>query len=189
MKPSSYSLFETPLGWCGIAWSEQPEHLALTSFWLPEATREMTEARIEQNHGPQSANLPPLAIAGVIGRVRRHLEGKVQDFRDVRIDLTETPAFPRRVYEAARQIPAGQTRTYGELAQALGQPGSARAVGQALGRNPIPLIIPCHRVLAAGGRPGGFSAPGGRATKARLLALEDAHAGGWRAQLFLIFQP
>src|SRR6266852_150608 len=82
--------------------------------------------------------------------------------------------FARQVYEAAREIQAGETRTYGELAKALGQPAAARDVGQALARNPIALIIPCHRVVAAGGKPGGFSAHGGRATKARMLAIEGA---------------
>lgn len=185
MKHASYCLFKTPLGWCGIAWSERGGVPAVTSLWLPEATREMTEAGIAHSSGACPVTAPPPAIAEIIDRVCKHLEGKLQDFRDVPIDLRGTNPFARRVYEAAREIPAGETRAYGEVAQALGQPGSARAVGQALGRNSIALIIPCHRVQAAGGRPGGFSAAGGRATKAKLLALEGAPAGGWHAQLFL----
>ena len=102
--------------------------------------------------------------------------GLVQWGDDVAVDLDGAESFARQVYEAARQIPAGQTRTYGEIAKALRE-SDARAVGQALGKNPIPLIIPCHRVLAAGGKTGGFSAPGGRATKARLLAIEGAISG------------
>jgi len=100
------------------------------------------------------------------------LGGKAQDFSDVTLDLGGTGLFARRVYEAARNIPAGETRTYGEIAKALNQPAAAQAVGQALGRNPIPLIIPCHRVVAACGKAGGFSAHGGRSTKARILEIE-----------------
>ncbi len=106
--------------------------------------------------------------------MRKHLQGEIQDFRDIAIHLDAADRFARQVYEAAREIPAGETRTYGELAKALGQPGDARDVGQALARNPIALIIPCHRVVAAGGKPGGFSAHGGRTTKARMLGIEGA---------------
>jgi methylated-DNA-[protein]-cysteine S-methyltransferase len=106
--------------------------------------------------------------------VRKHLEGGHQDFRDILVDLDGVGPFVRKVCEAARNITVGQTVTYAELANALGQPTAARAVGQALGKNPIPLIIPCHRVLAAHGKPGGFSAFGGRVTKAKLLAIEGA---------------
>jgi O-6-methylguanine DNA methyltransferase len=175
MKQVAYCLFETPLGSCGIAWKEcgnsdtQP---AVTLFQLPEATTRMTESRIARNSGAGESRTPPPQIAVVIGRVSKHLQGDLQDFRDLIVDLDGTAPFARQVYEAAREIRAGQTRTYGELARALGQPAAARAVGQALGRNPIPLIIPCHRVLAAGGKSGGFSAHGGSATKARLLAIE-----------------
>jgi O-6-methylguanine DNA methyltransferase len=185
MKPSLYHLFETPLGWCAIGWSESGDIPHVTSFWLPEATREGTGARVAARCGSHSPSATPAEIAEVIHRVLWHLEGKIQDFRNVEVDLSGISPFPRRVLELTRQIPAGETRTYGELARVLGQPYAARAVGQALGRNPIPLIIPCHRVLAAGGKPGGFSAPGGRATKARLLALEGPAAGRWHAQLFL----
>lgn len=122
--------------------------------------------------GMRGPATPPAEIARVIKMVRLHLEGKPQDFRGVPLDLEGAGPFARKVYEAAQYIPAGETRTYGEIAKALNQPGAAQAVGQALGRNPIPLIIPCHRVLAAAGKPGGFSAPGGKTTKARLLALE-----------------
>lgn len=173
MKQAAYSLFDTTLGWCGIAWSEHRP--AVTLLQLPEATAEMTEARIAWATGARQAS--SAEIVQVIERVRMHLRGELQDFRDVAIDLDGVGLFARRVYEAARQIPAGETRTYGDLAQALNLPGAARAVGQALGRNPIAIIIPCHRVLAAGGKPGGFSAHGGRATKAKLLAIEGTGSG------------
>lgn len=177
MDVDGYALFETPLGVCGIAWSKPAGSLDAShviSFQLPESTPAVTERRMAHNTGASRACLQPPHIAAIIERVRRHLAGHVQDFRDVAVDLGEAGAFERRVYAAAREIPAGETRTYGEIAQALGEPGAARAVGQALARNPIALIIPCHRVLAAGGKPGGFSAPGGRATKMRLLEIERA---------------
>src|ERR1019366_3270845 len=124
--------------------------------------------------GARQPSPPPPEIAEVIKRLGKHLRGEIQTFRDVPVDLTGATVFVRKVCEAAREIPAGKTITYADLANNLGQPTAARAVGQALGRNPIPLIIPCHRILAAGGKPGGFSAHGGRATKAKLLALEGA---------------
>jgi O-6-methylguanine DNA methyltransferase len=175
MTRSDYCLFETALGWCGIAWSESGDAgtpPAVTLFQLPEATAAITESRLARHHGARPTSEPPAPIAEVIERVRRHLAGKVEDFRDIPVALDRAGSFERLVYDAARNIPAGTTMTYGEIAKAIGQPGAAQAVGQALGRNPIPLIIPCHRVLAAGGKPGGFSAPGGLATKAKLLAGE-----------------
>jgi len=180
MKHIAYCLFETPLGSCGIAWSQPVSSRtspAVTLLQLPEATREMTESRIARNAGARKSSAPPPQIVEMIKRVRRHLQGYLQDFRDVTLGLDGAGPFARLVYQAARQIPAGQTRTYGELAKAVSQPAAARAVGQALARNPIGLIIPCHRVLAAGGQPGGFSAHGGRSTKARMLAIEGVTFG------------
>ena len=177
MKQSAYCLFETPLGWCGIAWSDGANTdagPAVTFFQLPEATAELTESRIAHNAGAAKASEPPFQMVQTIHRVSKHLQGELQDFRDVLVDLDGVGPFVRRVCEAAREIPVGQTVTYADLATALGQPSLARAVGRALGRNPIPLIIPCHRVHATGGKPGGFSAYGGRVTKAKLLAIEGA---------------
>ena len=180
MSHAGYCLFDTPLGQCGIAWRDNgpsdggPSVVrpAVTLLQLPEVTTERTESRMARASGAPSA--PPPPIAEIIERLRKHLEGEAQDLRDIVVDLTGADDFARQVYEAAREIPAGQTRTYGEIARALGQPREAQAVGQALGKNPIALIIPCHRVVAAGGKPGGFSAHGGRATKARILAVEGA---------------
>ncbi len=180
MKRLAYCLFETPLGSCGIAWSDPGNSAAppaVTLLQLPEATPAMTESRIARSSGARKSSAPPPQIAEVIRKICKHLHGELQDFRDVPVDLDGADPFARQVYEAAREIPAGKTSTYGDLAKALGQPAAARDVGQALGRNPIPLIIPCHRVLAAGGKRGGFSAPGGRATKTRLLAIEGATSG------------
>ena len=180
MKRVAYCLFETPLGWCGIAWNEPGESRtspAVSVLQLPEATARMTESRIARNPGARKSSAPPPPIAAIIEKVRKHLRGEVQDFQDIALDLNGVGAFACQVYAAARKIPAGETRTYGELARAMSRPAAARAVGQALGRNPIGLIIPCHRVLAAGGKPGGFSAHGGRATKARMLAIEGVTFG------------
>jgi methylated-DNA-[protein]-cysteine S-methyltransferase len=177
MSHAGYCLFDTPLGQCGIAWRDDGPSVvrpAVTLLQLPAATAERTESRIARASGARGPSAPPAVIAEIIERLRKHLEGEAQDLRDILVDLTGADDFARRVYEAAREIPPGQTRTYGEIAKALGQPREAQAVGQALGKNPIALIIPCHRVVAAGGKPGGFSAHGGRATKASLLAVEGA---------------
>jgi O-6-methylguanine DNA methyltransferase len=179
MKPSAYCLFETPLGACGIAWSEPEDSVSqpvVTLVQLPEATPQGTASRIARRAGLRQPSMPPPSIAEIIGKIQRHLQGEAQDFRDVAVELDGAAPFARQVYEAAREIPPGQTRTYGEIAKILGQPGAAQDVGQALSKNPIPIIVPCHRVSAAGGKPGGFSAHGGRATKAKLLALEGAPA-------------
>ncbi len=172
---AGYCLFETALGSCGIAWRESGNSgapVAVGFFQLPEATAQIAESRIARISGVLRSDAPPAGISQIIERVRKHLLGDVQDFRDVTLDFEETGAFARLVYNATREIPAGQTSTYGAIATGLGEPGAARAVGRALGANPIPLIVPCHRVLAAGGKSGGFSAHGGRDTKARLLEIE-----------------
>src|SRR5947209_4208597 len=177
MKQAAYCIFETPLGWCAIAWHDGADSSAspaVTCLQLPEATVKLTESRIAQRSSARKPSAPPPQIAEIIDKVCKHFQGEVQDFRDIPVNLDGSDPFARRVYEAARNIPAGQTGTYGETAKLLGQPAAARDVGQALAKNPIALIIPCHRVVAAGGKPGGFSARGGPATKAKMLALEGA---------------
>ena len=177
MEQAAYCLFETPLGACGIAWKisdstdGQP---VVTFFQLPEATKKLTEKRIAGSTHGRRTGAPPPRIAAIIKKVQKHLHGDVQDFLDIVVDLDGAGPFARQVYEAARKIPAGRTVTYGELAKDMNRPTAARAVGQALGRNPIPLIIPCHRVLASGNKPGGFSAHGGVETKAKMLEIEGA---------------
>jgi methylated-DNA-[protein]-cysteine S-methyltransferase len=177
MTQAAYCLFETPLGACGIAWKDQETSRippVVTFFQLPEATRSLTDTKIAGSSGGRKARVPPPRIAGIIEKVRKHLHGDVQDFQDIVVDLDAMGPFARQVYEAVRKIRAGRTVTYGELAADMNRPTASRAVGQALGRNPIPLIIPCHRVLASGNKPGGFSAHGGVETKARLLEIEGA---------------
>jgi O-6-methylguanine DNA methyltransferase len=177
MKKTAYCLFETPIGTCGIAWCEPAEAAsrpAVTAVQLPEATTQATESHIARKAGSPQRSAPPPEIAAIVEKIRRHLGGEVQDFRGVAVDLGHVAPFFCQVYRAAREIPPGQTRTYGEIAKAAGRPHAAQEVGQAMAKNPVPIIIPCHRVAAAGGKPGGFSAHGGRATKAKLLALEGA---------------
>jgi len=182
VSQSGYCLFETALGWCGIAWCESDGRPAVTALALPEAVRTMTERRVAKRSGAHQPRTPPPEIAQTVERLCRHMGGEVQDFRDIAIDLEGVDPFARQVYAAAREIPAGETRTYGEIAKALNHSDAAPAVGQALAKNRIPLIIPCHRVLAAGGKAGGFSAYGGLATKAKLLAIEGAAFGRLRGQ-------
>ena len=165
-----YSLFETAIGVCGIAWSER----ALTRLQLPESDRGATERRLRARAATESQAVPA-AIEQVIADIQSYMTGRSIDFAAVAIDLTDAEPFEQEVYAAARAIPWGKTVSYGECARQIGLPGAARAVGQALGRNPVPIIIPCHRVLAKGRRVGGFSAHGGTLTKKRLLALEGVH--------------
>src|SRR5919109_4448198 len=168
-----YCLFETSLGPCGVAWSER----GLTRVQLPEANRIATEERIRATSASPSAVSPPPAIVQAIAEIQRHLAGLRTDFSSVSLDLTDVSPFHRRVYEAARGVGWGETASYGELARRAGCPEAARAVGQALSRNPIAIIIPCHRIVARGHRAGGFSAYGGTSTKLRLLALEGVRFG------------
>ncbi len=179
MKQAAYCLFETPLGTCGIAWKERETSRippAVTFFLLPEATRSVTGKRIAERSGGREAPVPPPRIAAIIRKVQMHLLGDVQDFRDTAVELDGAGPFARKVYDAVRTIPAGRTMTYGEVASGVSRPTASRAVGQALGRNPIPLIIPCHRVVGSGKDLRGFSAHGGLETKARMLGIEGATA-------------
>jgi len=182
MAEIAYCIFETAIGACGIAWREPEDGgdssaVVVTGFQLPEATRQKTEVRMARQAGAEAARVPPAAIANLIERVQRHLGGELTDFADVPVDMGGCEPFSLAVYAAARHIPTGQSRTYGALARILGQPGAAQAVGQALGNNPIPLIVPCHRIVAADGKGGGFSAHGGLKAKERLLVIEGAMTG------------
>lgn len=164
-------LFDTALGPCGIAWTEA----ALAAVQLPEASREGTLRRLVRYVGkdvPEQA-APPF-VQAAIARIQALLAGAHDDLCDLPLDMTGIPPFHQRVYEVTRAIPPGEILTYGEVARRVGDPGAARAVGQALGKNPFAPVIPCHRVLAAGGRSGGFSAEGGADTKLRMLEIEGA---------------
>ncbi len=179
MSREEYILFETKLGACGIAWRESGGEggLAVTAFQLPDASDRLTAKRIADKSPAVEARKTPPLIETIIGKIQEHFAGVPQDFSDIEVDLGGAGPFAKAVYSAAREISAGRTMTYGELAKAIKHPKAARAVGNALARNPVPLIIPCHRVLAAGNRPGGYSAPGGIATKTNLLAMEGTSIG------------
>lgn len=168
-----YCLFATELGTCGLAWSGQ----GLTRLQLPEANGAATERRLLARCAGARCDCVPAAIAPAVEQICRYAAGEAVDFAGLALDLAGIGAFHVQIYAAARQVGWGQTSTYGALARQVGAPGAARAVGQAMGHNPVPLIIPCHRVLAAGGKVGGFSAFGGAIAKQRLLALEGVHLG------------
>lgn len=165
---SGYKLFETPIGPCGIAWDGD----RVKCIQLPEATeREMLD-RMRLKAGELRDGRAPRWVNALASSIARHLRGEHQEFESVPLDLAPLPAFHRKVYEAARRIGTARTATYGELAALAGKPGGARAVGQALSKNPFPIVVPCHRIVAANGKPGGFSSFNGLDMKARLLAAE-----------------
>ena len=166
---SHYRVFETASGFCGIAWNG----LGITRFQLPARDAAATERLLLRRAPAAKPGPPPPAVATAIAAVQRYFAGERTDFSDLELDLESQDSFFKRIYAAARQVGWGRTTTYGTLAKELGAgPEAARDVGQAMASNPIPLIIPCHRVLAAGGKIGGFSAPGGAAAKIRMLELE-----------------
>jgi len=174
MTASGFALFDTAIGRCGVAWGEG----GVAGIQLPEADERETRARMLQRFPVAGEVPPPPEVQRVIDRIVALLRGEVSDLSTIALDMDQIPAFHRRVYEAARAIPPGTTLSYGDVAARAGAPGAARAVGQALGRNPFPIVVPCHRVLAAGGKIGGFSAQGGVATKRRMLAIEGAQLNG-----------
>ena len=173
MAPANFALFDTPVDPCGLVWGAH----GLVGVLLPEATAAATRARARRRFGGAVEAEAPPEIRQVMARIVGLLSGEPDSLQDINLDTSELPPFNLRVCELARSILPGQTLTYGEVAARLGDPQWARAVGQALGANPFPIIVPCHRVLAAGGKPGGYSAPGGARTKLRLLEIEGAPLG------------
>ena len=158
-----------PRGFCAIAWSDA----GITRFQLPTRSAEAAERHLRRRVPAAEPAPPPPEVAAAVAAAQRYFAGEPADFSAVRLDLGEQDPFFARVYAAARALAWGETTTYGALARDLGAgPEAARDVGQAMARNPVPLLIPCHRVLAAGGKLGGFSAPGGASTKLRMLELE-----------------
>jgi len=171
-----FALFDTAVGTVGITWSEA----GVSGVQLPEGGADATRSRLLRAHPAAeqaTGELPPMVTRAIAGMTAL-LAGDADDLRDVPLDLDGVPEFSRGVYDIARGIDPGQIMTYGEIAARLGSPHDSRAVGQALGHNPVPLIVPCHRVLAAGGKLGGFSALGGVTTKLRLLDIEGAEPNG-----------
>jgi len=164
-----YAVFETQGGFCGIGWND----VGITRFQLPTRTGEATEHLMHRRAPGAQRATPTAEVARAIAAAQRYFAGEAIDFSGFTLDLAGQDPFFRRIYDAARQVGWGHTTTYGTLAKELGAgPEAARDVGQAMANNPVPLIIPCHRVLAAGGKLGGFSAPGGATAKERMLALE-----------------
>ena len=170
MTTQGFALFDTVIGRCGLAWGDR----GLIGVQLPEATPGAAWARLRKRFPDAVEVEPPPEIEVVIDRIRDLLAGGRDDLADIVLDLEGQSAFHLRVYAIARAIPPGETSTYGEVARAMGEPGAARAVGKALGENPWPIVVPCHRVLGSSGSMGGFSASGGSTTKARLLTIEKA---------------
>jgi methylated-DNA-[protein]-cysteine S-methyltransferase len=165
----SYHVFETAMGFCAIAWSGA----GASRFQLPTRTAEATERLMRRRAFGAEPGAPPESIAAVVEAAKRYFAGEETDFSQVQVDLAGEDAFFARIYGALRRVDWGRTTTYGALAKEVGAGReAARDVGEAMAKNPAPLIIPCHRVLAAGGKIGGFSAPGGSKTKARMLELE-----------------
>ncbi len=168
----AFSLFDTAIGRCAVAWGDR----GIAAVTLPEAREKDTRARVLARFPNALEAPPPSTVQRATESIAALLRGEASDLSSISIDMEGVPPFYRRVYEVARTIPPGGTLSYGEVAARLGAPKSARAVGQALGRNPFAIVVPCHRVLAAAGRVGGFSAKGGITTKLHLLSIE--HAGG-----------
>lgn len=174
MSKPSFALFDTAVGRCAILW----RGASLTGVLLPSESDDATRAaaRRRQRDGVEAA--PPGFVRDAIGRIVRLCDGEAVSFDGVPLDRSAIEPFANRVYDILLRVPPGQSTTYGAIADALGDRSLARAVGAALGANPFPIIIPCHRVTAAGGKIGGFSAPGGADTKRRLLEIEGAFAVG-----------
>jgi methylated-DNA-[protein]-cysteine S-methyltransferase len=168
-----YTIIDTAIGPVGLAWSAD----GVCRVALPERDRDRMEARFAAGLQDASPGEPPAAIAPVVSLIKRYARGETVNFSAVPVDLDGADLFRRAIYRAARALQFGETTTYGGLADAAGHPGKAREAGEALGRNPVPIIVPCHRVVAAGGKIGGFSAPGGSSTKEKLLALEGVRVG------------
>lgn len=166
-KAIGFTIFDTAIGRCGIAWSGT----GIAGTRLPE-----TSAADMQKRFPEAIDLPPPPfVHEAMARIRHLLAGEPDDLTSLHLDMADVPELFQRIYALTRAIPPGKTKSYGEIAKALGDPLLAQAVGQAMGRNPFPIIVPCHRVLAAGGKAGGFSAPGGVDTKFKILAIEQAN--------------
>ncbi|BBO02653.1 MULTISPECIES: methylated-DNA--[protein]-cysteine S-methyltransferase [Bradyrhizobium] len=170
MTDQHFALFDTRIGLCAIAWGPR----GINGTQLPMGGEQKIRTRISQRHGDAVEAEPTPEVQEAIDRMTKLLAGEPDDLTDIELDLDGVPEFNRGVYEIARAIPPGKTLTYGDIAKQLGGVQLSRDVGQALGHNPCPIVVPCHRVLAAGNKPGGFSANGGVVTKLKMLEIEGA---------------
>jgi methylated-DNA-[protein]-cysteine S-methyltransferase len=169
-----YLIFETAGGFCGIAWND----VGITRFQLPAHSAEATQRSLLRRVKDAQPGAPTPQVLEAIAAAKRYFDGEEIDFSNIHLDLDDQDAFFQQIYAALRRVPWGQTTTYGALAKQVGAGReAARDVGEAMSKNPVPLIIPCHRVLAAGGKISGFSAPGGASSKIRMLELEGVHIG------------
>ena len=185
MAAREFALFDTPIGRCGIAWGPR----GVAGVQLPEEAEAATRTRMLQRFPAACESDPPAGVQRALDAIATLLRGGAGDLSGITLDMEGVPAFHRRVYEVARAIPPGATLSYGDVAARAGAPGAARAVGQALRRNPFAIVVPCHRVLAAGGKVGGFSADGGIGTKLRMLSIEGAEVNGLAVGGGLGFDP
>jgi methylated-DNA-[protein]-cysteine S-methyltransferase len=172
MTAHGFTVFPTALGHCGLAWSER----GIAGSQLPEATEQRTRERMRERFPHTLEAEPPPPVREAVEAIVALFAGARPQLSTITLDLAGIPAFHRRVYHLVRTIPPGETLTYRAVAQRLGVPGAARAVGQAMARNPFAPIVPCHRVVAANGKGGGFSAFGGMSTKRMMLAIERGPA-------------
>ena len=169
-----YALFATAVGECALAWSDA----GLTGVWLPGVRPGDLRRKLKRRFAGAREAQAPVAVAAAIDAMTRLLAGTRVDLGDVTLDLAAIDSFRRASMPSRGPSRPGRVLSYGEVAHRVGEDATARAVGQALGANPFPIVVPCHRVVAAAGALGGFSAPGGVAVKRRLLAIEDARADG-----------
>ena len=170
MSGRGYTVFDTAIGRCGIAWGR----LGVVGVQLPEAREIETRGRLLRQYPDARELRPPLNVEIAIEGIVASLRGQDTDLTDVMLDTSGIPGFNVRVYQFARTIPRGETRTYGEVASKLGASGAAHSVAQAFSRNPFMIIVPCHRVLEAGSYADKISPNGGAISKRRLLSIEGA---------------
>ena len=170
MSSLGFYLFDTPIGHCGIAWGER----GILGLQLPEGDDARARKRLARRFPTATEAVPSADVKQAIVQITALLSGEPIDLSNIPLDMDRVGTFERQVYDIARKIPPGETLTYGEIAERLGDKLLARDVGQAMGKNPFPIVVPCHRVVAAGGKLGGFSARGGVDTKLRILAIEGA---------------
>jgi methylated-DNA-[protein]-cysteine S-methyltransferase len=170
----AYCLFETAIGWCGLAWNGR----GITHVQLPDGDRDGTERHLRRRVPGDAPAEPTTEIVQAVEALQRYFAGEAVDLSSLPVDFGDRGCADQAIYAALRAVRWGETVTYGELARRAGLLHGAQAVGQAMAKNPVPVVVPCHRVLAAGGRIGGFSAPGGTLTKEKLLALEGVRLDG-----------
>ncbi len=173
MPTQGFALFATAIGYCGIAWGGR----GVVGVQLPERNDTATRDRLARRYPDAAEMVPPAAVRQAIDCIVSLLRGESLDLSCVELDMQDIPPFHQRIYAVARDIQPGETLSYGDIATRLGDRSAAREVGEAMGKNPFPIIVPCHRVLGTGGKVGGFSAAGGVTTKLRLLNIEGARVG------------